>query len=76
MAPRGDSALGLPAGDYYAVPAAKLEADARALRAYRVIERATLIAGSYSGDLARHEALLIEKAQAMVSKDPKLGEGL
>ncbi len=72
MSPRGD-ALGLPAGDYYAIPTAKVEADARALWAYRVIERATLIAGSYSGDMARHEALLAEHAAKLIEKDPALG---
>jgi hypothetical protein len=50
--------------------------DARALRVYRIIERATLIAGSYSGDLVRHEALLAEKAAELVAKSPELGEGL
>lgn len=51
----------------------KIEADARALWAYRVIEKATLVAGSYSPDyLPRHEALLLEKAKALVAKDPSL----
>jgi hypothetical protein len=51
----------------------KVETDACALWAYRVIEKATLVAGSYSpGYLPRHEALLLEKATALVAKDPSL----
>lgn len=51
---------------------AHLEADARALWAYRVIERHCLITASYSGDLSRHEALLHERATALVAADPSL----
>jgi hypothetical protein len=47
-------------------------ADARALWAYRVVERATLVAASYSGDLGRHEALLFEKATALVAAESSL----
>lgn len=52
---------------------AKLEADARALWAYRVIERHALESGSYSlGYLPRHEALLHERATALVAAHPEL----
>jgi hypothetical protein len=75
MSPAG-SALGLPAGEYWAVPDAelsRLQTDAQALWAYRVIEKATLVAGSYSpGYLPRHEVLLLEKAKELVAKDPSL----
>lgn len=51
----------------------RARADAQALWAYRVIEKATLVAGSYSpGYLPRHEALLLEKAKALVASDPSL----
>jgi hypothetical protein len=49
---------------------AKLEADARALWAYRVFQRNDL------NDPFGREPDMIKRAEALVAEDPSLGEGL